>query len=89
MNEDEIQKHCDELGLGKWRFGVCEDPGCAERTGGVAEDTFDGLCRWCFVEEPRPGPDAPTPPSMKASAMEWQEYIARCIKSGGDAIGSQ
>jgi hypothetical protein len=76
--DKEIQQHCDESGLGKWAWAACEGANCTG--GGVIEDIFDGLCRWCSCEQERPTDPADMPPPMRAEAEEWKEWLVPMLQ---------
>ena len=73
--DEEIQELCDDFGLGHWAWGQCDGANCAG--GGVVEDTFDGLCRWCWCEEDRPRDPGDMPPPMRAEEDEWAAWLCR------------
>src|SRR5664279_6134599 len=74
---EEVRPECLRDGLGYYDVGVCQNANC---TGGrIVEDTFDGLCRWCSVEEERPA-GVVAPSVMTGTAEEWQAYIGACVQ---------
>jgi hypothetical protein len=76
----EIQQQCDECDLGKWAWGPCRGKNCTGN--GVIEDTYDGLCRWCVMDEERPTDPALMPPPMREGSSEvWREYLHRVLSA--------
>ena len=80
---EEVRQECLEMGLGYYDVGVCNDPGCTG--GGIVEDTFDGQCRWCSMQEKRPA-GVVAPSMMTGTPEEWQAFISagvqRCYDAG-------
>lgn len=73
---EEIKQHVkeDHPWVKEWTEGVCAH--CVGKpTGGVVEDLYDGICRYCQCEEERPTDPAELPPSLRASRAEWRAWL--------------